>query len=189
MLSVFLTSVMSFVGTNLDDIFLLTFFFAQAAQIKDTRRVIAGQYLGIGTLFVISVLTAYGLSFLPENYLCYLGVFPILLGIKVMVSRKEKNSDAHDARIGVFSVALVTISNGADNLGVYIPLFAGFSPWKIAFAAVVFVLMTALWCFLGKKLADLPFVRTILLRYQRVIVPTVFILLGAYILLCGFLGK
>jgi cadmium resistance protein CadD (predicted permease) len=43
-------------------------------------------------------------------------------------------------------MALVTMANGGDNLGIYIPAFAVHSGHEIAVIAVVFAAMTALWC-------------------------------------------
>ena len=67
-----------------------------------------------------------------------------------------------------------------------IPLFAGFGPWQILLSIGVFGLMIALWCFAGKLLAKLPVLRSVLEKYRYIIVPTVFILLGVYILLQNF---
>jgi cadmium resistance protein CadD (predicted permease) len=102
---------------------------------------------------------------------------------------KGKDDDDTDniKRIGVLSVIALTFSGGADNIGVYVPLFTGYSVSEILVAAVVFALLTAVWCFIGSKLASLPFVRSFIEKYEHIIVPSVFILLGVYILLEGVL--
>ena len=186
MLSGLLTSVAAFVGTNLDDIFLLTLFFSEAETKKKERAVVCGQYLGILFLYFVSVLGALGLSFLPEKYIGFLGILPIILGVKAIFDKDDEDDGQKSALGGAVRVALVTVANGADNLGVYIPLFAGYSAWKTAVAGIVFLLMTALWCLLSQKLSEMPFLRRFLGKYKRVLVPCVLILLGMYILAEAF---
>lgn len=171
-----ITAVISFIGTNIDDIFILTLFFAECKGLS----VVLGQYLGMSVLVGVSLLGALGLSFIPEEYIHWLGIVPILLGVKAIFDRDE---DESKSGTGVFGIALITIANGADNIGVYIPLFAGYSLPEVLSAVAIFAAMTALWCLLGKKLSDLPMLRAFLQKYKRVIVPVVFIALGVYILL------
>ena len=192
MLETILVSVTSFIGTNIDDLLIDMLFFAGAKAAAQRRSVVAGKYLGIGILVAVSVLGAAGLQFLTPRLLGFLGLVPILLGIGTLISgikqKKDGDNDAPEQGNGgrVFQVAAVTIANGADNLGVYIPLFAGFRPWQILLSIGVFGLMIALWCFAGKLLAKLPVLRNVLEKYRYIIVPTVFILLGVYILLQNF---
>ena len=87
----------------------------------------------------------------------------------------------------LWSVALVTIANGADNIGVYIPLFAGYGLWQLGVLVCVFAVMIALWCTIAKRLADLPLLKKLLMGHKGVIVPVVFIALGVYIMVENFL--
>ena len=80
------------------------------------------------------------------------------------------------------SVALITIANGADNIGVYTPLFASFSAGQMMILYTVFAFMIALWCILAKRISDLPILNRFLIRYKHVLVPMVLVLLGVYIL-------
>ncbi len=187
-----LAGIVSFVGTNIDDIFINTLFFAQADTKRKVKATIIGVYLGIGTLVLLSMLGAYFLQAVPQKYIGLLGFIPIILGIKAWAEyiQEKKNSNADEsvenpgASKGLlWSVMLITISNGADNIGVYIPLFASYTAMQLLTVAIVFAWMTALWCVLGKKLSDLPGLRKILLKYKHIIVPVVFIALGIYIIL------
>lgn len=196
MVETLILSITSFVGTNIDDIFINTLFFTEAKTKADTRNIVIGKYLGIGTLILFSVLGAFGLQFLPQQYIGCLGLVPIGLGIKEMIaalkSRKTDNADeaeetAQKSANRVLNTALITIANGADNIGVYLPLFAGFAVWQIVLAIGVFLLLIAVWCLLGKLLADLPVVKKVLEKYKTVIVPIVYIALGVYILLKNML--
>lgn len=192
MLETLIATIMSFVGTNIDDIFINTLFFAQASSKRDIRSVVIGKYLGIGGLVLLSLLGAFGLQFIPQQYIGFLGLIPIMLGIKEWVgylkSRNASDSEEEEKKADpskgmVLNVVLVTIANGADNIGVYIPLFAGYTPIQMAVVVVIFALMIALWCLLGKKLSDLPVLRSFLLKYKYIMVPVVFVILGIYILI------
>ena len=192
MVETFILSITAFVGTNIDDIFINTLFFTEARTKTDNRNIVIGKYLGIGVLILLSVLGAFGLQFLPQQYIGYLGLVPIGLGIKEAIaalkSRKAGKTEEADETTQksadkVLNTALITMANGADNIGVYIPLFAGFAVWQTLLAIGVFLLLIAVWCLLGKLLATLPVVKNVIKRYQTGIVPIVYIALGVYILL------
>lgn len=192
MIETVIASIMSFAGTNIDDIFIDTLFFAQADTKRKVWSVMIGKYLGIGFLVLLSLLGAFFLQSVPKEYIGFLGLVPIALGIKEWIgylrSRRRATTDDLEEKQDIsrgflWSVVLITISNGADNIGVYMPLFAGYTVFQMIIVIIVFAVMIALWCLLGKKLSDLPGVRDFLLRYKYLIVPIVFILLGIYIMI------
>lgn len=180
------TSAVAFISTNIDDIFILTLFYAQARDRKSRNGVFLGQCLGMGLLLAGSVLGAFGLQLVPRRWIGLLGLVPMALGVKAWRDWKKGEQEEEldgPAALGVGSVALVAIANGADNVGVYIPLFAGYSSGELAGAVVLFACMTVLWCGLGEKLGSLPAIRTRLLACKGWMVPVVFVALGVYILL------
>jgi len=187
--------ITSFIGTNIDDIFIDTLFFAQADGRKKQWAIVIGKYIGIGLLMFAGWLGAYALHAVPQKYISALGIVPIALGIKEWMSGRrnmsgsgneddeESLAELQDVSQGlILSVVLITIANGADNLGVYIPLFASYSGIQMAVCVVVFALMIGVWCMFSKRLADLPGLREFLLKYKSVIVPVVFVALGVYII-------
>lgn len=194
MIETLLLSITSFIGTNIDDMFINTLFFSEAETKADGKSIICGKYLGIGTLIILSILGAFGLQFLPQHYIGYLGFVPICLGIKEIIANIKSNSGDESDDNGrkstnkVINTALITTANGADNIGIYIPLFAGFAMWQITLTVCVFLVLIAVWCFLGKALADLPVLRNFLTKYKAVIVPVVYIALGVYILMKNFMA-
>lgn len=173
----------AFVATNIDDIFVLMLLFAQAETIGTRLRIAAGQYLGIGLLTAASVLAAVGLGQVPGQYLRLLGVVPVLLAVRAWREGSGEENDGGNACQGVFATAALTVANGGDNLGVYIPLFTGYSGGQMAGAAAVFALMTGLWCLLAVQLAKLPAVQQVIRRWKRYLVPAVLFVLGISILL------
>lgn len=177
----FAASAAAFAATNIDDIFILMMLFAQCGK-DDRGAVVAGQYLGMGLLTAVSMLGAVGLGQVPETWLRLLGLVPIALGVRAWVKRNLPEEDAPSA-VGMLSTAGLTVANGADNIGVYIPLFTGFDGRQTALCAGVFAAMTLLWCLLGARLADLPRVAEAIRKYKGILVPAVLILLGLSILL------
>ncbi len=171
-----------YIATNLDDIILLTVLYAGEGSRAARRRILAGRYLGTAVLTGGSILGARGAQLLPERYVGLLGIVPILLGIKAWFDgrRGDGESAVLDA-VSAASVALITISSGADNLGVYIPAFAAYTGAQLVVTAVVFVVMTALWCVAAAKLAEVPIVGEKIKKYKRIIVPVVFVALGVVI--------
>ncbi|MBQ8356169.1 MAG: cadmium resistance transporter [Clostridia bacterium] len=193
MVTLLLATVLSFIGTNIDDLFVLMLLFAGAEYKKEKIALLIGRYLGTALILAISLLGAFGLSFLPEGYLGWLGLIPLLLGIKEGIfylrSRGKEEDDAPTVRSGshLWAAALVTVSGGADNIGVYIPLFTGYEPWELTVFATVFAVLTALFCLFADGLVSLPRIKGLLQRHKGILVPVVYILLGVYILLEGLL--
>ena len=216
MFAVLLTAVVAFVSTNLDDIFVLMLFYAQEDGPEKKSQIMLGQYLGIGALVMLSLLGARLVQLIPRHYIGLLGLVPIALGVKALAEKDEGETDdglvecadgtrnenwppksgattargpRRRKRLGglALSVMLLAIANGADNLGVYIPLFAGYSAGQMLVTAAVFAVMIFLWCRLAQRIAALPALRAGIRKYKRVIVPAVFIALGIFILAENFL--
>ena len=182
MFGVVCSAAAAFAATNIDDLFVLMLLFGQAENPGSRVRTTSGQYLGIAVLTSVSVAAALGLGQISTQYLNLLGLVPIALGLRAWMLRGEdETDDVH--RIGVLAAALLTIANGGDNLGVYIPLFVGKTLLQLAVIAGVFAGMTGLWCLLGARLASLPRVRQAIRRWKDRLVPAVLILLGISILL------
>lgn len=179
-----LTSVIAFASTNIDDIFILMLFYAGGRS--RNSDIIIGQYVGIGALVVISLIGAYIGGFFDGRYVGILGLFPIYLGVRQAVGlfRKDHNEDASDVKVsGVFAVAGVTIANGADNLGVYIPLLTTMTITEKIVLVFVFAVATYAWCWIARYLSSRPMIAKHLDRYGHIITPIVLILLGVFILI------
>ncbi len=187
MSKVFLESVIAYIATNIDDIFVLIFLYASAVKRSDFRKIMLGKYIGIYVILGVSLLAAWGLGFIPEGYIRFLGVIPILLGIKTYFDEnKQDDSETAEKEIKTAlaaSSAIITIANSADNIGVYIPLFAEYTLPQMLVTVIVFAVMTFLWCILGEKIATLAPIQKMIRRYKRIAIPLVYILLGIYILI------
>jgi cadmium resistance protein CadD (predicted permease) len=182
-------AVVLFVSTNVDDLVLLIAFFANSSF--RARDIVAGQYVGVAILFIVSVAGALLSLVIPKAYLGLLGIFPILIGIRKLLELRHDPAGTAPANVlgtatgeygNIASVALVAIANGADNIGVYLPAFAVHPGSQIAIIALVFVAMTALWCLLAHRMVSHPRFGAPLRRYAHIFAPLVLIGLGILII-------
>ena len=179
------TAIATFISTNIDDIFLLMFLFAQTDARKDKWSIVIGQYLGSSILLALSILGASGLSLIMEENARLLGVFPILIAFKTIMEDKygKKNEeDAKDKSSFLLTTAGLAIANGGDNLGILIPLFAQYKAKEITITVIIFMLLMGLWCFFGYKAACWPALRDFIRKYRTITVFTVLAVIGFWIL-------
>lgn len=81
-----------------------------------------------------------------------------------------------------YAVAALTVANGSDNIGVYMPLFANCTGATLLLTLGIFFTMVGVWCYAAYKLTHIPTVSRLLTRYGNVCVPYVLIALGMLIL-------
>jgi cadmium resistance transport/sequestration family protein len=190
---IILTAISAFVSTNLDDLFILAAFFANPEfRAKD---VVLGQYLGFIVLLSISSLAYFAQFIIPSNWISLLGVIPIIIGIRGLLHLKKLQTDDSGEKRNfsnykdgqlMLPVALVTMANGGDNLGVYMPLFAGMNHSNLFLTAAIFLIMVGLWCFLGFKLVNNRVLGNKIKNYGHHILPFVMIFIGLVIMLRGW---
>jgi cadmium resistance protein CadD (predicted permease) len=178
-------AIVLFASTNVDDVFVLVGFFADRRF--RTRDTVLGQYVGIAALFSASVAASLLSLVIPRAYIGLLGVIPILIGGKKLFElyqqrdrieeTLEHHSDAN--RNGqVATVALMTLANGGDNIGIYTPSFAIRSAHEITVIALVFIVMTALCCFVAHAIVNHPKLGSPIRRYGHRVTPVVLVGLG-----------
>ena len=179
-----------FASTNVDDVFVLVGFFADP-QFR-ARDIVLGQYSGIAALFGMALAASLLSIVIPRPYLGLLGIAPIFIGAKKLLDlyhqrdKKEETLERHSSGARAYgrvaTVALVTTANGGDNIGIYAPSFAIRSRDEIAVIALVFVVMTALWCFAAHSMVNHPKLGAPIRRYGHRVAPIVLIGLGILIL-------
>lgn len=193
LLTPILQAVGLFIATNIDDIIVLSLFFARGAGARGTTvRITAGQYLGFGGILAASVLVALGAAtFLPEAAIAYFGLIPLGLGLLAAWKawRGEDDDDDEEKtagkRISVWTVAGVTFANGGDNIGVYVPVFVTQGIEAIVAYSVVFLALVAVLVLAAKFVATRRPIARVLERWEHVLFPLVLIGLGVVILVEG----
>jgi cadmium resistance transport/sequestration family protein len=186
-------AVAMFVATNIDDLVVLMVFFGRArGNPSAVARVVLGQYLGFIAILVVSVFGALGARLLPPPAVAYLGLVPLLLGVRAAwLAWRHRDDDDDDWEVGgrpgvgTATVAVVTFANGGDNIGVYVPVFAVAGPSGIPAYVIVFLIGVGLWCLLSQRIAAHPAVAAVLERWEHVILPVVFIGIGLAVLAEG----
>ena len=190
--TIILISASAFIATNLDDLFLLTALFSYP-DLKAVDVVI-GQYLGFITLLLISFLAYFAQVIIPPVWISLLGIIPIIIGVKDLIEFQktgappDKQYNTSKKKIngrGIFPVAAITMANGGDNLGVYIPLFASMDPLTILIMVSTFLIFVFIWCLLGFWLTNNQIIGDKIKNYGHMILPGVLILIGIMILLSG----
>ncbi|HWS35638.1 MAG TPA: cadmium resistance transporter [Actinoplanes sp.] len=180
-----------FAVTNIDDILILALFFAQGAGHRHTTRsILAGQYLGFAGILAVAVPAAVGATFLPAA-VPYLGLLPLALGVKAAVQTWRSRHDEDDGpgfadgAPGILAVAAVTFANGGDNIGVYVPVFAGTGAAGMSVYVAVFLILVGVWVAAGRFFAARPVIAGVLSRWGHVLLPVVLIGIGLLILVEG----
>lgn len=183
-----------FLATNIDDIIVLSLFFARGAgQRGTTTRILAGHYLGFVGILGAAVLVSLGAgAFLPPEVIPYFGLIPLALGLWAawQAWRRRHDDDDDEAKIegkkvAVWAVAGVTFANGGDNIGVYVPVFLNVGPAAVVAYCVVFLALVAVLVIVAKFIATRRPIAEILERWEHVLFPLVLIGLGVFILISG----
>ncbi|VSK07899.1 Cad superfamily protein [Streptococcus pneumoniae] len=181
-----------YISTSIDYLIILIILFAQLSQNKQKWHIYAGQYLGTGLLLGASLVAAYVVNFVPEEWMVgLLGLIPIYLGIRFAIVGEDAEEEEEEiierleqskANQLFWTVTLLTIASGGDNLGIYIPYFASLDWSQTLVALLVFVIGIIIFCEISRVLSSIPLIFETIEKYERIIVPLVFILLGLYIM-------
>lgn len=185
-----------FLATNIDDIIVLSLFFARGAgQRGTTVRILVGQYVGFAGILGAAVLVSLGAgAFLPPEVVPYFGLIPLGLGLwaawQAWHRRHDDDDDDDESKIegkkvAVWAVAGVTFANGGDNIGVYVPVFLSVGPAAVVAYCVVFLVFVAVLVVVAKFIATRRPIAEILERWEHILFPLVLIGLGIFILISG----
>lgn len=187
-----LSAIGLFLATNIDDIIVLSLFFARGARQKGaTLRILVGQYLGFAGILAAAVLVTLGAdAFLPAEAIPYFGLIPLALGLWAAWQAWRGDDDDDDMKVagkkvGVLTVAGVTFANGGDNIGVYVPVFLNVETATVIIYCIVFLILVAGLVLLAKFVATRPPIAETLERWEHVLFPIVLIGLGIFILVSG----
>lgn len=181
-----------YISTSIDYLIVLIILFAQLSQNKQKWHIYAGQYLGTGLLVGVSLVAAYVVNFVPKAWMVgLLGLIPIYLGIRFAIVREGEEEEEEEiierleqskANQLFWTVTLLTIASGGDNLSIYIPYFASLDWAQTLVALLVFAIGVIIFCELSRVLSSIPLISETIEKYERIIVPLVFIPLGLYIM-------
>lgn len=187
-----LTAVAVYVATGIDYLIILVILFSQIKKGQE-KHIWIGQYLGTAIIIAVCLLIALGIvNLIPQQWvLGLLGLIPLYLGIKFYMKGEEEEDE--DSILSLFSsnrfnhlfltVAFIVLASSADDFSIYIPYFTALNTIEIGIAITVFFIMVGVLCLISYRLASVSYVSEKIEKYERWIVPIVFIGLGIFILI------
>lgn len=192
-------------ATTFDDNLYLTAFFGKVNRSFRPKHIIIGEFLGFTTLVCASLPGFFGGMIIPSTWIGLLGLLPIAIGISNLISRAEEGETVQAVSVDLTSptksgrhnksvlatirdpqtyrVSAVTIANGGNNIGIYVPLFASSNLPSLGVILCVCYFTVGVWCLLSYNLTRNPLMTPVLTRYGRKIFPFVLIYLGLSILI------
>jgi cadmium resistance protein CadD (predicted permease) len=192
-------------ATTFDDNLYLTAFFGKVNHVFRPKHIIIGEFVGFTTLVMASLPGFFGGLVLPEAWVGLLGILPILIGISHLMNREEEENTVQAVSVNfgssvkpkrqrkslittlkdpqTYRVSAVTIANGGNNIGIYVPLFASSNFPSLAVILCVCYLAIGVWCFVSYNLTRNPVMASVMTRYGKKVFPFVLIYLGLSIMI------
>jgi len=195
------------VATTFDDNIYLTAFFSEVNRTFRPQHVVVGEILGFTVLVMISLVGFLMGLVILSTWTGLLGILPILIGLKNLIDlNKDDSAEDKSANLKInskfrgfdsrkrslwdvirdpqtYRVSSVTIANGSNNLGIYIPLFATSSIQSLAIIIPICYLIVGCWLCMSYTLTHLPGIALVLSRYASKFFPFVLMWLGFRILM------
>ncbi len=195
------TGIAVAVATTLDDNIYLTSFFGKVSRTFRPRHVVAGEFLGFTILVGISMIGFFVGLVIPDMWLGLLGCLPIIIGINQLLGKGDDGD--HDiveevekvhTEVGrprikqslwstlrdpkTHRVTAVHVSNGGNNIAVYVPLFASSSLPSLGVILTMCYMTVGFWCCCSYSLTRFPGISALVARYGSKICPLILIYLG-----------
>ncbi len=205
LIGTFIIGISAAFATTFDDNIYLTAFFGKVNHTFHPKHIIIGEFVGFTALVFASLPGFFGGLFLPEAWIGLLGILPIIIGISNLMSRDDDSDTIQDVSVNfsksfkprrhkksllatlrdpqTYRVSAVTIANGGNNIGIYVPLFATTNLPSLGVILCVCYLTVGLWCLLSYNLTRNPLMAPLMARYGRKIFPFVLMWLGFSIMM------
>jgi cadmium resistance protein CadD (predicted permease) len=192
-------------ATTFDDNLYLTLFFGKVNRTFCPRHVVIGEYLGFTALIGVSLVGFLGGLVISEQLLGLLGFLPIAIGLSQLLKREDDGDVIHTVSSSLktpqarrtpqkpfwatlkdpqtYRVSMVTIANGGNNIGIYVPLFATSTLPSLSVIVSICYATIGLWCFLSYRLTRQPAIAFVIARYARKVFPFVLMWIGLRIVM------
>jgi cadmium resistance protein CadD (predicted permease) len=174
----------TYIATNVDNLLLLVGW--MLGRHGSTGRILAGYW--IATIAILLASWALGLSanVIPIHYVGYLGLAPIMLGVRALIRQFRGREDAPAGPIpekfSVLAITTTLFANSADTMLVFSPLLADSETGTDYMIVVGYVATATIWfllaLFFSRHAARLQPVSVA----ARWLAPLIMIVIGFYIL-------
>ena len=180
--------VTAFIASNVDDTFILILLFATPGLLA--RQVIMGQFAGIVILVIISSFAALLALAVPSFILGFMGIVPIVIGIKRLLESRESTESEHLGTrkyLSILSITAITVSNGGDDIGVFTPLFAKYGNLtEFTLLIILLLVMTGIWCIVTYYFFRHPLIASRINALTKTLAPIALIMVGAFVIFDSF---
>lgn len=191
MIKTILTAIVTYLATSIDEIPILFMLYTNTSNKGKGKTITFSYFLGTFLLIALGLLGAIGLVQIPAKWLIgFGGLLPLGMGIKMLFDSdddEEKALAAASKRKTLWvRVLVITLALGADDLGVYIPLFTTITGVQILQMIFVFAIGTAMLCLISYRLTHIERIISFIEKKERYIVSIIFVVIGIYVMYdCG----
>lgn len=187
MIKTLITAVITYLATSIDEIPVLFMLYMSGSNKGKGKTITATYFLGTFVLVAVGLLGAFGLVLIPVKWaIGLIGLIPIIMGVKIFFDGDDDEEKAMAAaqkfKNLLIRVLVITLALGADDLGVYIPLFTTLSSWEITQMILVFAIGTAILCLISYRLTHIEKLSDFIEDRERYIISIVFIVIGIYVM-------
>lgn len=188
MIKTLITAIITYLATSIDEIPVLFMLYMNAKNKGKGKTITLTYFLGTFLLVAVGLLGAFGLDLITAKWaIGLIGFLPIIMGIKILIKGDDDEDEAMEKAKKFSSlwlkVLVITIALGADDLGVYIPLFTTMTGWEIVQMCFVFTVGTAILCLTSYRLTRIEKLSDFIEKQERFIVSVVFIVIGIFVMI------
>ncbi|NEQ19335.1 MAG: transporter, partial [Microcoleus sp. SIO2G3] len=173
-------------ATTFDDNVYLTAFFGKVNRTFRPKHIVLGEFVGFTALVLASLPGFFGGLIIPSTWIGLLGFLPIAIGISQLMSREDEGEAVQTVSMNftgtkphrhkkslwatlrdpqTYRVSAVTIANGGNNIGIYVPLFASSNLPSLGVILCVCYVTVGVWCCLSYFMTRNPLMAPLITRY------------------------
>lgn len=190
MLKVVITALATYIATSVDEIPVLFMLYTRQSNKGKAKTITLSYFLGTFILIGLGILGAFGIGFIPKKWIIGLfGLVPLFLGLKVLIKGENDEEEDEGVRKSLqkykllwVQVLAITFGLGADDMGIYIPLFTTINGGEILLTVLIFAICTAVLCGISYKLTSIKKLTEFIEKYERFIIGIVFTSIGIFIM-------
>jgi len=174
----------TYIATNVDNLLLLVSW--MLARQGSTGRILTGYWIAAFAILLASWSLGLSANVIPINYVGYLGLVPIMLGVRMLFRQFRGREDAPvglvPEKFSILAITTTLFANSADTMLVFSPLLADSETGTDYMIVVGYIAMATTWfllaLFFSRHAARLQPVSVA----ARWLAPLIMIVIGFYIL-------